>query len=315
MPPPWGPHLCTHGRTLPFASILDLKPLPEALSSWPIFFHPSESPDLLLSVFQAAMSPSLMLYISGHLPSWAPFPTLPDPSVFHEMGCLSEAKEIQLSQAHLPEQLHSSSLADTTHPPESCTGAITWKPWTWSTAGPGCPPWLSPWNSSATLSAFQSFISFSEGSYFTPLILSSLLLTKPHSCCCFGASFSHSQRGPAHLQSIPSSRLGQRTPVYPFQVLCFPLCSWLWALLKRQPEMHPPPQQRILECYLLVLLNSLKGYLFPRHQGFRFCLTISLKFVPELSKLLLTLPFLFHFNFHYFSVFKVFQLPIDGKKL
>lgn len=71
-------------------------------------------------------------------------PSPPCPTrVFHEMGCLSEAKEIQLSQAHLPEQLHSSSLANTTHPLESCTGAVTWKPWTWSTAGPGCPPWLS----------------------------------------------------------------------------------------------------------------------------------------------------------------------------
>lgn len=199
MPPPQGPHLCSHGSTLHFVSILDLKPLPATLSSWPIFFHLSESPDLLLSVFQAAMSPSLLLYISGHPPSWAPFPTLPNPSVFHEMGCLSEAKEIQLSEAHLPEQLHPSNLANTTHPPVSCTGAITWKPRTWSTAGPGCLPQLSPWHSSATLSAFQGFVSFSDGSYFTPLILSSLLLTKPHSCCFFGASFSHSQHGPVHL--------------------------------------------------------------------------------------------------------------------
>ena len=48
--------------------------------------------------------------------------------VIHEMGCLSEAKEFQLSQVPLPEHLHPSSLANTTHPPESCTRDLTWKP-------------------------------------------------------------------------------------------------------------------------------------------------------------------------------------------
>lgn len=100
MPPPQGPHLyflVAHCILFPFLTSNPYLQLCLLLHLLP----PVRIPRLSFSVSFSDHVTVPVLYNGACRHLELHFPTLPNPSVFHEMGCLSEAKEIQLSETPL----------------------------------------------------------------------------------------------------------------------------------------------------------------------------------------------------------------------